>query len=397
MHSHRVLLMILAAGGLALAIAVGCATMRPGGAGNQFVGSEKCAGCHAQEYKTWQDTNHAKMIRPLKVALLKDAGDNWVKDSKGTAGPTKGNIDGKPYKMEEVVFVVGSYWKQRYLVKNPATGNHQFLDKQWNRMTKLWENYGQKNDWETTCATCHATGYRLTAYDPKNPAAQKVSMVEHNTGCESCHGPGGKHAASTAKSDIFNPAKATKEQASLVCGYCHVRKENEHFKSAQGNPREDQPHPVVGETYKAGQDDWRTWYPDGILIPGANPKQPLNQNYPKTDLENAFYLDDLAKQHGFYDSRKHHEEWQEFIQSSHYTKNLLACSDCHMPHSLAKPKPAARETCAACHGTQYDYAKIMPATGRTADNLFMRSHTFNKNQNRPSGPTASGQPTYYYK
>lgn len=269
------------------------------------------------------------MVRPLKQGLLKHAGDNWAKDSKGTAGPTKGNIDGKPYKMEDVAYVIGSYWKQRYIVKNPATGNHQFLDKQWNRVTTLWENYGQKNDWETTCATCHATGYRLTAYDPKNPAAQKVGMVEHNTGCESCHGPGGAHARTTAKADIFNPAKATKEQASLVCGYCHVRKENEHFKSAQGNPREDQPHPVLGETYKAGQDDWRTWYPEGILIPGANPEQPLTQNYPKTNLENAFYLDDLAKQHSSYDSRKHHQEWQDFIQSSHYTTNLLACSDCH--------------------------------------------------------------------
>jgi len=390
--------MILAVGGLALAIAVGCATIPSSMAKKDFIGSEKCAGCHAQEYQTWQDTNHAKMVRPLKQGLLKDAGDNWAKDSKGAAGPTKGNIDGKPYKMEDVAYVIGSYWKQRYIVKNPATDNHQFLDKQWNRMTKLWENYGQKNDWETICATCHATGYRLTAYDSKNPAAQKVSMVEHNTGCESCHGPGGLHAQTTAKTDIFNPAKASKEQSSLVCGYCHVRKETSQFRTAQGNVREDQPHPVIGETYKAGQDDWRTWYPDGILIPGANPKQPLNQNYPKTDLENAFYLDELAQRHGFYDSRKHHQEWQEFIQSSHYTKNLLACSDCHRPHAVAsKPKVEARATCTQCHGTQYDVNKIMPATGRTADNLFMRSHAFNKNQTRPGGPTATGQPLYYYK
>jgi len=92
-----------------------------------------------------------------------------------------------------VQLVVGSYWKQRYLVKNPSTGNLQFMDKQWNRVHKQWENCGQKNDWETQCATCHATGYRLLAYDPANPAAQKVAMVEHNIGCESSHGPGAKH------------------------------------------------------------------------------------------------------------------------------------------------------------------------------------------------------------
>ena len=74
-------------------------------------------------------------------------------------------------------------------MKNPATGNHQFLDKQWNAYTKLWERYGQKNDWETQCATCHATGYRITSYDPANPATMKTQMSEHNTGCEACHGP----------------------------------------------------------------------------------------------------------------------------------------------------------------------------------------------------------------
>jgi nitrate/TMAO reductase-like tetraheme cytochrome c subunit len=397
MRSRRVYLISLAVGGLALAVAVGCATMPASTAKNDFVGSEQCAGCHAQEYKTWKETYHARMVLPRKEGLLKDAGDNWAKDKKGTAGPTKGNIDGKPYTMDDVAYVIGTYWKQRYIVKNPITGNHQFLDKQWNRMSGLWENYGQKNDWETQCATCHATGYRITSYDPKNPAAQKVSMVEHNTGCEACHGPGGKHAGSGAKADIFNPAKASKEQSSLVCGYCHVRKETSQFRTAQGNVREDQPHPVIGESYKAGQDDWRTWYPDGVLIPGANPKYPINQNYPKTDLENAFYLDDLAKKHDFYDSRKHHQEWQEHIQSSHAKKNLLSCSDCHMPHALAKPKPAAKDTCAACHKDRYDYAKIMPGTGRTADNLFVRSHTFNKNQSRPGGPTASGKPTFFYK
>ncbi len=396
MRIQRPLVIMFVIGCFALALAAACATRPSTEAKRTFVGSEKCGGCHAQEFKTWQATNHAKIIMPLKVGLLKDAADNWAKDSKGNAGPTKGNIDGKPYKMEDVVYVIGSYWKQRYLVKAP-NGNHQFLDKQWNRMTKLWEGYGNKNDWDTSCATCHTTGYRLTAYDPKNPAGQKFSWSEHNIGCEACHGPGSAHAQSGDKAAIFNPKNATKEQASLVCGYCHVRKENEHFKSAQGNPREDQPHPVIGDTYKAGQDDWRTWYPDGILIPGANPKQPLNQNYPKTDLENAFYLDDLAKQYNFYDSRKHHQEWQEYIQSTHYTKNVLSCGDCHTPHALAKTKPAAKAVCANCHGTQYDYAKIMPGTGRTVDNLFLRSHTFNKNQTRPGGPTASGDPVYYYK
>jgi len=381
-----------------LGLIAGCATMRSGGGRNDFVGSEKCASCHQDAYRTWQGTLHAKMVRPLREGLLKDAGDNWEKDGKGTAGPTKGNVDGKPFKMDAVDLVVGSYWKQRYLVKNAATGNHQFMDKQWNRMTKVWEPYGNKNDWETMCATCHATGYRLTAYDPKNPAAQKVTWVERNTACEACHGPGAKHAQSRAKTDIFSPGKASKEQASLVCGYCHVRKENEQFKSAQGNPREDQPHPVVGETFKAGQDDWRTWYPEHMLIPGTRADQPLSKNYPNTDLNNAFYLDEKAQRWSSFDARKHHQEYQEYVQSAHYKKNLLACSDCHFPHTVAgKPKLNPRETCQGCHREPYTVEKVMPGLGQTAVGLFMKTHTFNKDQDRPSGLTGSGEPEYFYK
>lgn len=364
-----------------------------------FVGSDKCGSCHVDEYKTWKSSLHAKMIRTPREALLKDAGDNWAKDAKGNAGPTKGNIDGKAATMNDIVYVVGSHWKQRYLVKNPATGNLQFMDKQWNTVHKQWEPYGQKNDWETQCATCHATGYRLTSYDPKNPATQKVAMSEHNTGCESCHGPGSDHAANLGKRPMFNPAKASKEQSSLVCGYCHVRKENYNFKTAQDHPREDQPHPVVGESYKAGQDDWRTWYPDKMLIPGVLPGQPVSKNYPNTDLNNAFFTDDKSQKWGSHDGRKHHQEYQDYVQSSHYKNNLLSCSDCHSPHAV-KGKAAIEpmKTCAGCHGNTYDPNKIMPGLASTAQNLFVRSHTFNKNQDRQGGPTKTGmgEPAYYY-
>lgn len=385
----------------AVAVLIGGCVTDSGGTGKQeFVGSEKCANCHVAEYKTWKDSVHAKMIRTPKEALLKDAGDNWAKDSKGNAGPTKANISGAAANMEDVAFVVGSKWKQRYLVKNPATGNLQFLDKQWNRVHKQWEPYGQRNDWETQCVTCHATGVRITAYDPANPQAQKVSMSEHNTGCESCHGPGATHASSAQKQDIFNPKNVSKEQSSLVCGYCHVRKENYRFKTAQGSPREDQPHPVIGETYKAGQDDWRKWYPEQMLIPGVLPNQPLSQDYPKTDLANAFFFDDKAKAWNSFDARKHHEEYQEYIQSSHYKKNLLSCSDCHSPHAVkGKPNIKPAETCNACHGSTYDVRKIMPGLASTAANLFVTAHTFNKDQDRKGGPTTSGlgEPEYFYK
>jgi nitrate/TMAO reductase-like tetraheme cytochrome c subunit len=257
------------------------------GADAEFVGSERCGTCHKAAYDSWKQTYHARMVLPRQEGLLKDAGDSWASDGKNP-GPTKGNIDGQAYKMDDVVFIVGTKWKQRYLVKNPATANHQFMDKQWNRFTKQWENYGQKNDWETQCATCHTTDYRITAYDEKNTAATKVSIAERNVGCEGCHGPGVTHVARPQKGNIFNGKNVAKAEATKICGYCHIRAENYNFKTAQNNPAEHLPHPQVGQSYKAGQDDWTKWYIDKALIPGLHAEDALTAENKDTDLFNAF-------------------------------------------------------------------------------------------------------------
>lgn len=385
----------LAAFALGIAAFSGCVTEPKRTSSNEFVGSAKCSGCHREAYKSWNDSYHAKMVRPVRQGLLKDAQDNWAKDAKGQAGPTKGNIDGKAYRLEDVVYVIGSKWKQRFLVKNPATGNHQFLDKQWNRGSRLWEGYGQKNDWETQCSTCHATGYRITSYDPKNTAAMKVSMSEHNTGCEACHGPGGSHVAARGKAPIFNPAKADKTAADKVCGYCHLRGENDNWLTAQGNHSEHLPHPVMGDTYKAGQDDWTQWYSGKVLLPGIQPEDSIKVNYPNTDLNNAFFIDDAAQKSGYFEARKHHQQYQEYLQSKHAKQRLLGCSDCHSSHSVKGKTLNAGETCKGCHDATMDYKTMMPGLGQTAGGLFIRSHTFNPNP-RKGGLTADMLPPPVY-
>jgi len=396
MKMHRWLSGLVA---MAVAALTGCTTgtSATATAADQFVGSEKCGTCHAKEFATWKDTYHAKMVRPTKEGLLKDAADAWAKDSKGNAGPTTGNIDKKAYALADVQMVVGSKWKQRYLVKNPVTGNHQFLNKQWNSYTKLWEGYGNDNDWETNCTTCHTTGFKVTSYDPAKPEAQKQTFAEKNIGCEACHGPGGTHVASGKKADIFNPKNATKAEADKVCGYCHIRVENYQFQTAQKRPREDLPAPVIGQSYRAGKDDWTKWYPDKVLLVGIQPEDPINKAYPKTDLNDAFFIDDAAQKSGYYEARKHHQEYQEYLQSKHAKSGLLGCADCHSVHSVGGKTVKAVETCAGCHGAKYDARAMMPGLGRTAGDLYIRSHTFNPAP-RKGGATSSDlkDPVYAY-
>jgi hypothetical protein len=373
----------------ALAVIAGCTTepMTPL-ATAEYIGSERCGGCHVEQYKTWKTTLHANMVRTRDAGILKDVVANWASDGKNP-GPTKVNLTGAPAKLDEVTHVVGSHWKQRFLVKNAQTGGHSFLDKQWNRMTKAWEPYGQKNDWETNCATCHVTGLRVLSYDEKNPAAQKVTFAEVNVGCEACHGPGSKHVQSRKKVDIYTFADKPKEVQTRVCGYCHIRLENELFHTAQGNPAEYLPHPTLGQTWKPG-DDWTKWYPDKAIIPGVHAEDKIDATY-KGDLAGMFKLDDQSKKTGIYDAGKHHQQYQEYLQSKHYKSGVASCSDCHSSHGGAKPAIVAENTCRNCHDASFTVEKYMPATGQTAAGLFIRTHTFNKDQARPKALTASGQ------
>jgi len=361
----------------------------------EYVGSEACKKCHAEEYKSWKETFHAKMVRPKKGGLLKDAADKWKSDGTNP-GPTKGNVTGKAYALDDVQYVVGSKWKQRYLVKNDETDNLQFLDKQFNRLSGKWENYGQKNDWNTQCATCHTTGYRITGYDEKAKKTTKSEFAELGIGCEACHGPGAKHVSAkkaNKKKTIFNPANVDVQAQSKVCGYCHIRVETESWHTAQGNPREDMPAPKLGETYKPGE-DWTKW--PGVIMPGIQSDNSFTKEYPG-DLKGLFKTDDHAKANGIFEEAKHHQQYQGFIQSAHFKKGTMSCITCHSPHAgKGKLKKVPKDACKSCHDASYTVEKYMPNTGQTAGGLFVRSHTFGKNPRQGGkGAADMGAPNYY--
>jgi cytochrome c553 len=119
---------------------------------------DQCVTCHRNEAKSWKEVYHTRVAQPPHESLIREAKQYWSTDARGTAGPTRGNVDGKEYTLADVQIVVGTRWKQRFLVKNGATGHHQFLDKQWNSYTRRWEDYANRDDWEGTCVACHEGG-----------------------------------------------------------------------------------------------------------------------------------------------------------------------------------------------------------------------------------------------
>lgn len=385
-------------------LAAGCAAALAGGAGGAeakaaaakgYVGSRTCGTCHAVEYRSWKESLHSRIVQPREQGLLREAADRWATDGV-TPGPTTGNVTGKRFALQDVRYVIGSRWKQRYLVADDSTGGLQFLDKEYNRTTGRWEPYGNRNDWAMTCGGCHTTGYRLTKYDPAHPEKARAEWSEPGVACEMCHGPGARHARSRAKKDIWNFVGKTPFEQSRVCGYCHVRLENRRFLTPQGNGREDLPAPTVGDTYRPW-DDWTKWYPEQVVLPGVHPSERFDGAY-GGEMQGMFRVDAFAKQNGIYEEARHHQQYQGFIQSAHYASGKVSCITCHAPHAgRGRLRRVPQDSCGVCHDDDRSPDTHMPNTGVESDNLYVRTHTFARHPRPSSAPngTAAGVPEHY--
>jgi hypothetical protein len=73
--------------------------------------------------------------------------------------------------------------------------------------------------YDAECVTCHTTGFEYTS------GFRSAAATPHlkGTQCESCHGPGSKHAANPDSLDFRKPIRVTAVQSdkSLLCNRCH--------------------------------------------------------------------------------------------------------------------------------------------------------------------------------
>lgn len=93
---------------------------------SRYIGSATCAKCHAEIYERWRKTPMANVVRDPREqpeAILPDLATNHV----------------AKFKREDVAFVYGSIWKQRYFQK---VGDDYFpLGAQWDVVNRVWKPY----------------------------------------------------------------------------------------------------------------------------------------------------------------------------------------------------------------------------------------------------------------
>src|SRR3954447_8224392 len=202
-----------------------------------YTGSKTCQPCHSDVYNRWSKTRMANVVRDPRVhpdAIIPDL-------SKPDPLVT--------FKKDDIAFVYGSKWKQRYFTK--SGDDYYPLGAQWDVTNKIWRAYmvREGTDWWVPhypadnmkrptgplCDGCHSVNYNVTT----------KQVTEWNVGCEKCHGPGSRHVAAPNARNIINPAKLDSIRANDTCIQCH----------SQGQPLR---NPIEGRWF-----DWPVGFDQG--------------------------------------------------------------------------------------------------------------------------------------
>jgi predicted CXXCH cytochrome family protein len=300
-----------------------------------FVGSTACQQCHAEVFARWSKTKMANVVRDPKVhpeAIIPDF---------SKADPLL------TFKREDIAFVYGSVWKQRYFRK--LGDDYVPFPAQWDVTHKMWRPYhvADNADWWAPlypdpgdnskrptgplCDGCHSVGFNI----------ENNSVAEWNVGCERCHGAGSVHAEHPTRDNIINPARMNYVQANDTCIQCH----------SQGQPLK---NPIQGKYY-----DWPVGYGVGTNLSDFWKLEPHE-------------LGKLTFTH-FPDGTAHKNRMQgnDFVLSLMYSRGVT-CFSCHDPHGTSNQamlRKPINDVCSTCHG---------PNTQNGPHAVSIEAHTHHK-------------------
>jgi predicted CXXCH cytochrome family protein len=328
-----------------------------------YVGSAACRKCHEAIYARWSQSRMANVVRDPR-----EHPDAVIPDL-STGGALVN------FTKEDIAFVYGSRWKQRYFKK---TGDDYFVfPAQWDVTHKQWLPYFVANDkdwWAPLyppdnfkrptgplCDGCHSVGYDVAT----------KQVAEWNVGCERCHGPGSEHVARPVADTILNPGRFDYVHATDSCIQCH----------SQGRPKT---NPIEGRYY-----DW----PVGFQV-GANLADYWRlEEHKLGEASFTHFADGTA--------HKNRMQGNDFVTSLMYAR-AVTCFSCHDPHGNDNPamvRAPGNALCLTCHGPgtqngphaatieQHSHhaagstgnecvACHMPKVAETIADVKVRSHTF---------------------
>jgi hypothetical protein len=323
------------------------AAARPPNTPNTYVGSARCADCHEQEHARWKDSWHARALSPGKrphvagnfnnahftgtssEAWMKHTDDRYVMRTRDVAGvpadfAVSWVIGGK--RMQDDVTVLPDGRWQVLPVYYHVTGKAwvDFTEAKQGALTPehpfYWTNVRRMANHE--CLDCHTTALRV-AYDER-AHRWETSFADSSVACESCHGPGSRHAESQEERDIVHPVGSGAVGLS-ACARCH------------GPRRPLFPLLDPEHQFELGQPYDEIYDPIVVVQ--------------DTGMSADFFVDGKPKTSSF--------EYQAMLQAACFRKGNATCVTCHTaPHDPAQghAELRARDPDASCRKCHADVA-----------------------------------------
>ena len=130
-----------------------------------YVGSDTCKMCHLEHYDSWKMTQHSRMIQNAQEnrdVIITEIDEKKIREDLAKLSAKLKVPAGEIYvpQIDEILYTIGSQWKQRFIVKKDDT---LFISPiQYNVETHRWVNYHEadwnKRPWLLKCGGCHTTG-----------------------------------------------------------------------------------------------------------------------------------------------------------------------------------------------------------------------------------------------
>jgi hypothetical protein len=296
-----------------------------------FVGSQACARCHADIFRSFMRTPMAQSSGRAGTSAVKERFDSpEFLDSRGAFSYRAGEEGGKYY----FDFVqrgssqpVQGRRNLEYFVGSGAAAHSYLLSVDGFLYEAPVAFYSNSASWKAApgyasydyaylnrpilpgCLGCHASGIhqiRGTQNGYESPPFREGGVA-----CERCHGPGSEHI--TAGKPMINPAKLAAVQRDSICGQCHL----------SGEIR----------VAKAGKDDL-------AFVPGERLADSLTvfvRGGSAAPMRVTSHVENLAES-----------------ACKRASGEKLWCGTCHDPHSVPAAAEKAtyyRAKCLTCHKT----------------------------------------------
>ena len=220
------------------------------------------------------------------------------------------------------------------------------------------------------CQMCHEELFNAFQKNPHEQVDITNKYGWATRTCESCHGPGSKHADSAVAADIQNPPKLKPAEADKICLTCHLNKPTHVGRINASHARNQVSCTACHSIHANG--------PNGLvarkrtdvnkLCAGchANVWASFQRPYKHRLPEGAMSCVDCHNPHGSFLPRsiqtvsanepgcfKCHGDKVGPFTYEHAPMRLEGCTACHMPHGSANPRMLTRAqvrfVCLECH------------------------------------------------